>query len=146
MRVELVSYSLLAATGLVIWWPGAKTWRRHLVVHRRATWKRFIWELHSTIGFWSLLFISAYRLPGGVAATVNALQPLFVVALSWALLGAPLRWAAVGAALGGVVGVALSAFYDPTPPVAFDANHPFVFAICDVRTGLILFLGRVERP
>ena len=57
--------------------------------------------------FWWLLFISAYRLPGGVAATVNALQPVFVVALSWALLGAPLRWGAVGAALGGVVGVAL---------------------------------------
>jgi probable blue pigment (indigoidine) exporter len=57
--------------------------------------------------FWWLLFISAYRLPGGVAATVNALQPVFVVPLSWLLLGAPLRWATVGAALGGVVGVAL---------------------------------------
>ena len=57
--------------------------------------------------FWWLLFISAYRLPGGVAATVNALQPVFVVALSCALLGAPLRWGAVGAALGGVMGVAL---------------------------------------
>ncbi|EPX1674870.1 EamA family transporter, partial [Escherichia coli] len=26
--------------------------------------------------FWSLLFISVYRLPGGVAATVGAVQPL----------------------------------------------------------------------
>ena len=33
----------------------------------------------------------------------------------------------------------------PTTP-AFRADHPFAFAICDVRTGLILFLGRVERP
>jgi probable blue pigment (indigoidine) exporter len=57
--------------------------------------------------FWWLIFVSAYRLPGGVAATVNAVQPVFVVGLSWLLLGAPLRWAAVGAALGGVVGVAL---------------------------------------
>jgi probable blue pigment (indigoidine) exporter len=57
--------------------------------------------------FWSLLFVSAYRLPGGLAATVNALQPVFVVVLSWLLLRAPLRSSAVAAALGGVLGVAL---------------------------------------
>ena len=33
----------------------------------------------------------------------------------------------------------------PSIPV-FRADHPFVFAICDVRTGLILFMGRMERP
>jgi probable blue pigment (indigoidine) exporter len=54
--------------------------------------------------FWSLLFVSAYGLPGGVAAAVNALQPVFVVALSWLLLGAPLRPSPVAAALGGVLG------------------------------------------
>ena len=37
--------------------------------------------------FWSLLFISVYRLPGGVAATVGAVQPLMVVFISAALLG-----------------------------------------------------------
>jgi probable blue pigment (indigoidine) exporter len=57
--------------------------------------------------FWTLLFVSAYRLPGGVAATINALQPLFVIALARLLLGAPMRLAAVAATLGGVVGVAL---------------------------------------
>ncbi len=39
--------------------------------------------------FWSLLFISVYRLPGGVAATVGAVQPLMVVFISAALLGSP---------------------------------------------------------
>jgi probable blue pigment (indigoidine) exporter len=57
--------------------------------------------------FWSLLFVSAYRLPGGAAATVNALQPLLVIVLSRLWLGAPLRWSAVVATLGGVLGVAL---------------------------------------
>jgi probable blue pigment (indigoidine) exporter len=57
--------------------------------------------------FWSLLFVSAYRLPGGVAATVNALQPVFVVLLSRLLLDAPLSWSALGATLGGAVGVGL---------------------------------------
>lgn len=68
--------------------------------------------------FWSLIFVSAYRLPGGVAATVNALQPLFVIVLSRLLLGASMRWSAVVATLGGVVGVALLIL---RPNVALDA-------------------------
>ncbi len=57
--------------------------------------------------FWVLLFVSAYRLPGGVAATVGAIQPLIVVFLSRAVLGAPIRVLAVVAALGGILGVAM---------------------------------------
>ncbi|MDF3835601.1 EamA family transporter, partial [Cupriavidus basilensis] len=33
--------------------------------------------------FQAMLFIAAYRLPGGVAATVGAIQPLLVVLLAW---------------------------------------------------------------
>ncbi|PWS34350.1 EamA family transporter [Falsiroseomonas bella] len=57
--------------------------------------------------FWALLFVSAYRLPGGVAATVGAIQPLIVVLLSRAVLGTPIRALAVLAALGGIAGVAM---------------------------------------
>lgn len=57
--------------------------------------------------FWVLLFVSAYRLPGGVAATIGAIQPLIVVLLSRAVLGTPIRALAVLAALGGIVGVAM---------------------------------------
>ena len=32
------------------------------------------------------------------------------------------------------------------PPVVFRADHPFLFMIRDVKTGGILFLGRVEDP
>src|SRR5207247_1159807 len=46
----------LAVTGLVIWWPGIKTWRRSLTLHRGVGWKRLTWHLHSMIGFWSLGF------------------------------------------------------------------------------------------
>lgn len=57
--------------------------------------------------FWSLLFVSAYRLPGGVAATVGAMQPLLVVLLAAPLLNQALRPRAVLAAFGGLLGVAL---------------------------------------
>jgi serpin B len=32
------------------------------------------------------------------------------------------------------------------PPLSFNADHPFLFAIRDQKTGLILFLGRVQDP
>lgn len=56
--------------------------------------------------FWSLLFVAAYRLPGGVAATVGSIQPLLVVFLGALLLGTPIRRRAIVAAVLGSVGVA----------------------------------------
>ena len=57
--------------------------------------------------FWALLFVAAYRLPGGVAATLGAVQPLVVLALSSLLLGVVTGWRSVVAALAGLVGVGL---------------------------------------
>lgn len=57
--------------------------------------------------FFALLFVAAYRLPGGVAATVGAVQPLLVVLLSAGLLGELLTRRAVLAGLIGAGGVAL---------------------------------------
>lgn len=57
--------------------------------------------------FNALLFVAAYRLPGGVAATLVAVQPLFVACLAYLLLSEePTRWR-VGWGLVGVVGVGL---------------------------------------
>ena len=67
--------------------------------------------------FWWTLFIAAYRLPGGVAATVVAIQPLMVVLLARLLLGAPMRPLALFAAAAGVGGVALLVL---TPEAALD--------------------------
>lgn len=57
--------------------------------------------------FWSLLFLSAYRLPGGIAATLGAVQPLFVLGLSTLVLGSSLHWRAILAAVMSLAGVAM---------------------------------------
>lgn len=57
--------------------------------------------------FWVLLFVAAYRLPGGVAATLGALQAMIVIFMARGWLGTPIRAGAVGAAALGVFGVAL---------------------------------------
>ncbi|WLS03946.1 EamA family transporter [Shinella oryzae] len=67
--------------------------------------------------FWAMLFVSAYRLPGGVAATVGAIQPLIVLALSRAVMGTAVRPLAVLAGLGGIGGVALLVL---TPAASLD--------------------------
>ncbi|CAN7559660.1 EamA family transporter [Rhizobium sp. LjRoot258] len=67
--------------------------------------------------FWAMLFVSAYRLPGGVAATVGAIQPLVVILLSRVFLGRPIQALAVSAGLVGMMGVALLVL---TPNAALD--------------------------
>ena len=57
--------------------------------------------------FWIALFVSAYRLPGGVAATVGAIQPLIVIVLARVFIGNPIRLLSVVAGIAGIIGVAL---------------------------------------
>jgi len=57
--------------------------------------------------FFALLFVAAYRLPGGIAATIIAMQPLFVALLAWMLLSRKPSMVTMLAALSGIAGVAL---------------------------------------
>lgn len=57
--------------------------------------------------FQALLFVAAYRLPGGVAATAGAIQPLLVVIFSWLLLGDKPSKRSIMAAIAGFIGVGL---------------------------------------
>jgi probable blue pigment (indigoidine) exporter len=57
--------------------------------------------------FFGLLFLAAYRLPGGLAATLVSTTPLLVVLLSWPLLAIRPTRASVAAGVIGLVGVAL---------------------------------------
>lgn len=57
--------------------------------------------------FFALLFVAAFRLPGGVAATAGALQPIVAAAIASVVLGEPFTWRVVVAGMLGVAGVAM---------------------------------------
>jgi probable blue pigment (indigoidine) exporter len=70
-------------------------------------WRAFVLGALNIGAFFALLFVAAYRLPGGVAATIIAAQPLLVAALSAWLLCERASMRLVLAALTGVAGVGL---------------------------------------
>jgi probable blue pigment (indigoidine) exporter len=57
--------------------------------------------------FQALLFIAAYRLPGGVAATAGAIQPLIVGWFAWLILNEKPSKLSIVAGIAGLVGVGL---------------------------------------
>ena len=87
--------------------------------------------------FFALLFLAAYRLPGGIAAMVGSIQPLLVIVLSAIALGTPIRLVHVGASLLGTIGVILllarsTSHLDPLGIVAALA------AACSMASGIVL--------
>lgn len=55
---------LLNATGLVIWWPGIRSWRRALIVDLKRGWRRINFDLHNAAGFWTLAIVSLWAIGG----------------------------------------------------------------------------------
>ena len=67
----------------------------------------FVLSVLYASGVFPLLFLAAYRLPGGVAAVINSLSPILVVVISVPLLGTRIRALQIVAGGLGIVGVAL---------------------------------------
>jgi len=65
---------VLALTGIVVWWPGIRTWRRSLSVPRGVGWQRVIWGLHGMIGFWGLGFILLFAVSGAYLCAPELFQ------------------------------------------------------------------------
>ncbi|WP_415094168.1 EamA family transporter, partial [Nocardioides sp.] len=57
--------------------------------------------------FFVLVFVAAYRLPGGLASTLTATSPLVIMLLAWAMVAERPARASLAAAVVGVGGVAL---------------------------------------
>ncbi|MDM8359042.1 ABC transporter permease [Pandoraea communis] len=75
-------------------WPARRDWGRLVVLSAL------------NIGaFQALLFVAAYRLPGGLAAVVGAIQPLLVMGLAWGVEHRRPLATTAWAALAGVAGM-----------------------------------------
>ncbi|MDX6915076.1 EamA family transporter [Pectobacterium carotovorum] len=74
----------------------------------RQDWWRVVVLSALNIGvFQALLFVAAYRLPGGLAAVLGAIQPLLVMVLVWAVDHRAPRLATLWSAIIGVAGMAI---------------------------------------
>ncbi len=70
-------------------------------------WGRLLTLAALNIGFFqAFLFVAAYRLPGGLAAVVGAIQPMLVMGLAWGLDRHRPAQLAIGAAILGIGGMA----------------------------------------
>jgi uncharacterized iron-regulated membrane protein len=88
--------SILALTGIVVWWQGIQNWKRGLWVKVRSGWKRVNWDLHSSLGFWTLLLTLMWGVTGVFAAipdpfraAVDYFEPLKPIARPAAPPGGP---------------------------------------------------------
>ncbi|MBZ5738294.1 EamA family transporter [Nocardioides mangrovi] len=70
-------------------------------------WRALVLGTLNIGAFFALVFVAAYRLPGGTAATLTATAPILVMLVAWALVGERPRAASLVGATVGVTGVAL---------------------------------------
>lgn len=75
--------AVLCLTGIVVWWPGLGAWRRALTIQAGVGWRRFIFDLHSAIGFWTFAVLLMWGLTGGYfvfpqpfRAAINIFTPI----------------------------------------------------------------------
>lgn len=74
---------------------------------RRDWWRVIVLSALNIGVFQALLFVAAYRLPGGLAAVLGAIQPLLVMVLVWAVDRRAPRLATLWSAIIGVFGMAI---------------------------------------
>ncbi|MFK8256287.1 EamA family transporter [Erwinia sp. AnSW2-5] len=72
---------------------------------RRDVWRLIVLSALNIGVFQALLFVAAYRLPGGLAAVLGAIQPLLVMVLVWAVDRRSPALATLWSAVAGVVGM-----------------------------------------
>jgi uncharacterized iron-regulated membrane protein len=65
---------LMSIIGMVLWWPGVRTWKRALKINWRAPWARLNFDVHRTFGFWCFLFVAMWGITGVYFIFPDAVQ------------------------------------------------------------------------
>jgi uncharacterized iron-regulated membrane protein len=68
--------TVLSLTGVILWWPGIKNWRRSTTINWQAHFPRINWDMHSAIGFWCSLFVLTWGISGIYFCFPFAFRPL----------------------------------------------------------------------
>ena len=87
--------------------------------------------------FQALLFVAAYRLPGGLAAVLGSVQPLIVMLLVWAVDGVRPLAATLLSAVAGVIGMAMLLLSPQTVFNGLGIGAALLGAVC-MATGVWL--------
>ncbi|MCL6359178.1 EamA family transporter [Pectobacterium polaris] len=104
----------------------------------RQDWWRVLVLSALNIGvFQALLFVAAYRLPGGLAAVLGAIQPLLVMVLVWAVDHRAPRLATLWSAIIGVAGMAILLLSPQTTFESVGVAAALLGAVC-MATGVWL--------
>ena len=86
---------------------------RRRLPHGDWWWKAVVLGICNIGMFFPLIFLAAYQLPGGLAATLQATSPLAVMALAWLAIGERPGTVRILSALVGLVGVGLLVMRTP---------------------------------
>ncbi|WP_027861808.1 EamA family transporter [Marmoricola sp. URHB0036] len=86
---------------------------RRRLPHGDWWWKAIVLGLCNIGMFFPLIFLAAYHLPGGLAATLQASSPLAVMVIAWLVIGERAGVVRVAAAVVGLVGVMLLVLRNP---------------------------------
>jgi len=129
----------------VVWWPGIKTWRRGLTVHRKVGWRRFTWDLHSMLGFWTLGFILLFAISGAYLGfpqqfqdLADRIEPLTDANVSTRVVDKVIYWLAY-LHFGRINGIGIPC----RGPGLCDSTTKLVWAVCGLAPGAMFLTGAV---
>lgn len=152
--IGAVAALLLALTGLVLWWPGIRRWRRSLRLQRGVGWKRLVWDLHSMTGFWCYGFVLVFALSGlylcipeAFDALANWIEPVTDANAGRRLIDGVLYWLAF-LHFGRINGIGIPC----SGPGVCDQTIKAIWALFGLApavlfvTGTLMWTNRVLRP
>lgn len=92
----------------------------------------------------ALGIVDAFSSAADFSGISNAEPIQFTNLLHKAFIAVDESGAEAAASSGLIMGT--TSVYNPPPPIPFNADHPFLFAIRDKLTGAVLFMGQVADP
>ncbi|WP_230655634.1 EamA family transporter [Psychrobacter sp. I-STPA10] len=109
----------------------------------RQWWQMLLLAFLNISCFQAMLFISAYRLPGGIAAVVGSLIPLIIMILMWAIDHIIPSRLTIIATLTSIIGMAMLLV---TPAATWDLLGLMAAFMGAVSMGLGMYLSKRWQP